>query len=38
MKDLVTSRAGFVGSHSVDMLQVEGNEVFVLDNLDQVHI
>ena len=38
MKVLVTGGAGFVGSHTVDVLREEGHQVVVLDNLDaQVH-
>jgi dTDP-L-rhamnose 4-epimerase len=39
MKILVTGGAGFIGSHLVDRLVAEKNEVTVLDNLDsQVHL
>lgn len=38
MKVLITGGAGFVGSHSVDVVVEAGHEVVVLDNLDpQVH-
>lgn len=38
-KILVTGGAGFIGSHIVDLLIREGNDVVILDNLDnQVHI
>jgi len=38
MKVLVTGGAGFIGSHTVDLLVQEGYEIKVLDNLDpQVH-
>lgn len=37
-KVLVTGGAGFIGSHTVDALILEGHEVRILDNLDpQVH-
>ncbi|MBI1892845.1 MAG: GDP-mannose 4,6-dehydratase [Candidatus Rokubacteria bacterium] len=38
MRVLVTGGAGFLGSHTVDVLREEGHEVVVLDDLDpQVH-
>ena len=38
MKVLVTGGAGFIGSHTTDLLVERGHEVLVIDNLDpQVH-
>jgi dTDP-L-rhamnose 4-epimerase len=38
MKVLVTGGAGFIGSHTVDLLIERGHEVIILDNLEpQVH-
>jgi len=38
MKVLVTGGAGFIGSHTVDLLIDEGHKVIILDNLEpQVH-
>jgi dTDP-L-rhamnose 4-epimerase len=38
MKVLITGGAGFIGSHTADILITNGHEVTVLDNLDrQVH-
>lgn len=38
MKVLVTGGAGYIGSHTVKMLQERGNKVIVLDNLSRGHI
>jgi len=39
MKILVTGGAGFIGSHTVDLLVEKGHEVTILDNLEpQVHV
>jgi len=35
MKVLVTGGAGFIGSHTVDLLVEKGYEVLILDNLEQ---
>ena len=32
---LVTGGAGFIGSHSVDLLVAEGHRVRILDNLER---
>ncbi|MEM2618954.1 MAG: SDR family NAD(P)-dependent oxidoreductase [Candidatus Hadarchaeales archaeon] len=38
MKVLITGGMGFIGSHTVDLLVEEGNDVRILDNLEeQVH-
>ena len=38
MKVLVTGGAGFIGSHTVDLLINKGFDVIILDNLEpQVH-
>jgi len=37
MKILVTSGAGYIGSHTIDLLQKEGYEVVVFDNLVYGH-
>jgi dTDP-L-rhamnose 4-epimerase len=39
MKILVTGGAGFIGSHTVDLLIEKGHDVRILDNLEpQVHV
>jgi dTDP-L-rhamnose 4-epimerase len=39
MKMLVTGGAGFIGSHTIDLLLQQGNQVRILDNLTPpVHV